>query len=321
MQVVRIGQHTISSKMNVEMGVPQGSILGPILFIIYVNDLMYTLKDCDSNITMYADDTILYSADENIYRACAANRKTLNTLYDWCDTNRLTINIAKTKHMIISREVIDDVNVPVLKLQDKELGYVSSYNYLGVLVDNKLSFDEFVNAKYNKVNFRIIQLIRLRKYITEEIAVTIYKQMIIPLLDYADFMVESASKTKIDKLEKLQEKALKCISNVCHGQINVAELYIRYNVQPLSLRYREHISCLMYRQSKLPGMLDHGRPTINLRSNAKIKFKKRKNRRKYQLYLKSPKVRGVKVWEMLPSGVQKATTKVKFKSLIKHICR
>ena len=82
-----------------------------------------------------------------------------------------------------------------------------------------------------------------------------------------------------------------------------------YNVQPLSLRYREHISCLMYRQSKLPGMLDHGRPSINLRSNAKIKFKKRKKRQKYQLYLKSPKVRGVKVWEMLPSGVQKATTK------------
>ena len=163
---------------------------------------------------MYTDDTILYGADENIYHACAANHKTLKTLHDWCDTNRLTINIAKTKHMIISREVI-------------ELGYVSSYTYLGVLVDNKLSFDEFVNAKFNKVNFRIIQLIRLRKDITEEIAVTIHKQMIIPLLDYADFLVESASKTKIEKLEKLQEKALICISNVCHEQINVAQLCMR----------------------------------------------------------------------------------------------
>ena len=101
--------------MNVKMAVPQGSILGPILFLIYVNDLMYTLKDCDSNITMYADDNVLYSADENIYCACAANRKTLNTLYDWCD-NRIAINIAKTKNMIISRELIDDVNVPVLKV-------------------------------------------------------------------------------------------------------------------------------------------------------------------------------------------------------------
>ena len=77
------------------------------------------------------------------------------------------------------------------------------------------------------MNFRIIQLIRLRKYVTEEIAVTIYKQMIIPLLDYADFLVESASKTKIEKLEKIQEKALICISNVCHGKINVAQLCIR----------------------------------------------------------------------------------------------
>ena len=105
--------------MNVKMRVHQGSILGPILFIIYKNDRLYTLKDCDSNITMYADDTILYSADENIYHACAANHNTLKTLHDWCDTNRLIISIAKTKHMIILREVI-------------ELGYVSSYTYLGV---------------------------------------------------------------------------------------------------------------------------------------------------------------------------------------------
>ena len=128
-------------------------------------------------------------------------------------------------------------------------------------------------------------------------------------------------KRKKDKLEKLQEKALKCVIDVCHGQINVAELYIRCNVQPMSLRYLEHISCLMYRQSKLPGMLDYGRPSKILRRSAKVKFKKRKKRRKYELYLKIPKVRGVKVWDMLQSYVQRATTKVKFKSMIKHICR
>ena len=75
-------------------------------------------------------------------------------------------------------------------------------------------------------------------------------------------------------------------------------------MQLLSLCYPEHISCLMYRQSKLPGISDYGRPSMKLRNNPKIKFKKRKKRQKYHLYLKSPKVRGVKVMEMLPSGVQ-----------------
>ena len=74
----------------------------------------------------------------------------------------------------------------------------------------------------------------------------------------------------------------------------------------------------MYRQSKIPGILDPVRP--NLRSNKKVKFKK-ESKYRYTMYLKSLRVRGVKVWDMLPATVQKATTKVKFKSLIKKICR
>ena len=133
-------------------------------------------------------------------------------------------------------------------------------------------------------------------------------------------MVESAPRVKIGKLEKLQEKALKCIENECHKKVNVDLLYDKYGVQRLCLRHREHVSCLMYRQSKIPGILDPVRPNINLRSNKKVKFKK-ESKYRYTMYLKSPRVRGVKVWDMLPATVQKATTKVKFKSLIKKICR
>ena len=90
-------------------------------------------------------------------------------------------------------------------------------------------------------------------------------------------------------------------------------LYIQYKIQPLFLRYGEHISCVMHRQSKMSGMLDYHSPWINLRNIKKIKFMK-KSRWRYELYLKSPKV-CVKVWEMLPAGVQKATTKVKFEKV------
>ena len=77
----------------------------------------------------------------------------------------------------------------------------------------------------------------------------------------------------------------------------------------------------MYRYSKKGENLEFQRPSINLRSNSKVKFK-RIQKRRYEIYLKSPKVRGIKVWEMLPANVQKATTifKVKFKNFIKLIC-
>ena len=319
-QMVKLENGIISTSLGIKMGVPQGSILGPFLFLIYINDLIYTLRNCDSHITLYADDTILYSADSDMYQACAKNHETLILLYEWCNLNRLTINVSKTKHMVVQKDMLTDIDIPILKANNMEIGNVHKYNYLGVIVDDKLIFDEFLESKYNTINMRILQLMRMRQYITSDTALTIYKQMIIPLFDYADFMVESAPKPSIAKLEKLQEKALKCIENECQKKVDVDLLYGKYGIQHLCLRYREHISCFMYRQSKKPGMLDLDRPTINLRSNKKVKFKK-KSKYRYTIYLKSPKVRGMKVWNMLPANVQKATTKVKFKCLIKKICK
>ena len=76
----------------------------------------------------------------------------------------------------------------------------------------------------------------------------------------------------------------------------------------------------MYRQSKKAGIIDFVRPPMNLHSNKKVRFKKGTKYR-YAIYLKLPRVCGVKVWHMLPATVQKVTTKVKFKLLIKKICR
>ena len=75
----------------------------------------------------------------------------------------------------------------------------------------------------------------------------------------------------------------------------------------------------MDRHSKLYNKLNHRRPSINLRSNGKVKLKK-KLEKNYQVYLKSPMSRGIKIWDMLSFEVQKATTKVKFKQLLRLMC-
>ena len=94
--------------------------------------------------------------------------------------NRLTINVGKTKHKVVQKDMMTEVDIPVLKMNDIELGNVHSYNYLGDIVDDKLLFNDFVESKYNKINVRILQSMRMRQYITTDTALTIYKQMIIP---------------------------------------------------------------------------------------------------------------------------------------------
>ena len=118
----------------------------------------------------------------------------------------------------------------------------------------------------------------------------------------------------------MQERAVLCIDNGKNLDLSLDALHTVYNIQPLRLRWREHILCLMYRQSKKRRLIDVNRPHINLRSNDKVKFKKSRMRT-YELYLKSPMSRSNKLWDMLKAEVQKATTKVKFKHAIKSMCR
>ena len=133
-------------------------------------------------------------------------------------------------------------------------------------------------------------------------------------------MIESASSTVYNKLFKLQEKAVQYIDNNTNNKLTYDELCQMYDIQPLRLRWREHILCLMYRHSKKTHKLDEVRPKVNLRSNRKVKFKK-KRKRLYEIYLKSPLCRCSKLWDMLAPGVQRSTTKVKFKNCIKPMCR
>ena len=120
---------------------------------------------------------------------------------------------------------------------------------------------------------------KLRKYVNSEITQVIYKQMILPLFDYADFMVGSARKPKIEKLEKLQEKGIRYVNNDIHYNADIETLYCTYNIQKLFMRYKEHLNCIMYRYSKLSDKLEYTRPSIYLRSNKKVKFKKLRKRK------------------------------------------
>ena len=83
-------------------GVPQGSILGPLFYILYVNDLLSLFDQKTVQILLYADDTVVYFAHDDPDIACKTIENALNSIQHWCNQNKLTINIKKTKHMLLS---------------------------------------------------------------------------------------------------------------------------------------------------------------------------------------------------------------------------
>ena len=140
-----------------------------MFFIIDVNDLLKMFPEDGVKITLYADDTALYVSHHDPAQAASLIEKGLQILSGWCVSNKLTLNVKKTKHMILTppNHVVQIHNV---LLNGEFLDIVHNYVCLSVKIDDKLAFDAFLKEKGNKVNMRIYQLSRLRKYITKDVA-------------------------------------------------------------------------------------------------------------------------------------------------------
>ena len=182
-QCTTVNGHT-SNREKVTCGTVQGSILGPLLFIIYINDL-FTSIETDGNIYMYADDTLIVCKSNNLEIVAEKIQKALTQMYNWCTANKLSINFSKTKYMTI-KHTQTNIERPV-RVNNINIGTVNTYEYLGMILDTKSSMNEYVDRMWKKTNSKVGILSKIRRFITEKTAVNIYKCMIRPHLDYYRF--------------------------------------------------------------------------------------------------------------------------------------
>ena len=195
-----------SNTRKVTYGTAQGSILGLLIFIIYVNDLFNEVIISD-NIIMYADDTLLKSQAKTRIESVSLCQDMLDKIIDWCDKNKLTVNIEKTKCMFINSGNEDYDSK--LYIKGTALDNVKCFEYLGMNIDNRLSMNKHVESMIKKARCKLGLLYKIRKFISSETALLLYKVMIRPHMEYGDFVVESSNQIYIDKLEKMQEKGLR----------------------------------------------------------------------------------------------------------------
>ena len=178
----------LSKPQQLKCGVPQGSILGPLLFLVYINDLDQ-LK-FHAKISLYADDTVLYISGASPQDLIQKLQEDLNKVENWCKRNHLTINAKKTKVVILgtSKQMCKYKPRPLI-LNNEPLQYVDSYKYLGVTLDNHLTYNTHLNNTIQITAHKLHQLGMIRRYITEGAALQIYKTMVLPYLDYGDIFI------------------------------------------------------------------------------------------------------------------------------------
>ena len=156
-QITKCDQKNFSSSKPVLMGVPQGSTLGPLLFILYANDICHIKELYNINIKLYADDTVIYASGASIREVQETLQSCLDYVYQWCLENRLYMNMKKTQIMWFNTlNICNEEEIAyTISIDDVLLSRVHSYTYLGVELDENLSYDRHLENVVNKTTQKL----------------------------------------------------------------------------------------------------------------------------------------------------------------------
>jgi len=195
----------------IKTGVPQGSILGPLLFIIYLNDFA---KVCSVfKPVIYADDTALFATleafgtDADVLQTnITCELKTINS---WFMTNKLSLNKDKTKAMLFHPPQRQVQNITI-HIDDTSIEFLTEFNYLGINFDSNLSWKSHISKISKKVSRTIGVMNKLKNYLPTHILRILYNSLIFPHLNYGILVWGNSA----NKLLKLQKKAIRVVANV-----------------------------------------------------------------------------------------------------------
>ena len=204
-------ENTDSDYSKITCGVPQGSILGPLLFLIYVNDM----ADVSSSLftLLFADDTNTFLTGQNINTMITSMNQELKKLLIWMQANKLSLNISKT-HFIIFRS--PGMRKPLLTenltINDVILTQEYKTKFLGVIIDHMLNWGEHIKYIKVKISKGIGIICRTKRLLNTSTLVTLYNCFVYPYLNYAVEIWGDTYASYLDSIIKLQKKVLRIIT-------------------------------------------------------------------------------------------------------------
>ena len=317
-----------STKRSVTLGVPQGSILGPILFLVFINDLSEALQHCVADI--YADDTTIshsahYQAAPNA--VSEGLQEDIVEVLNWSSSNKLLLNESKTKSMLVTgKRLVKKMEHSTLQLHLKssELNQVHSHKLLGVTIDSQLSFDQHVDGLCKKLAQRVAVLRKIRRSLPLDQRKLYYNAMIKQTMLYASTVWTSCSVENIQKVFRLQKRAARVIlgadtkanSVKLFKQLGWVPFYHEARINKLIVVYKRIFGeCPSYLTQMLVRNVDvNGRSSRHGHLNLICPRFKRETEGG-----RSFSVSTSRLWNMLPTHIKNQSTLTSFKkSIFKH---
>lgn len=294
-----------SETLNINCGVPQGSVLGPLLFIIYTNDLPNCLTKTKS--ILFADDTTIYASSRNIIDLYANMNNDLSKLNDWFRANKLSLNVNKTNYLLFTNSQINYSGMLNIKINNEIIKCKSCVKFLGIFIDDRLHWHEHINSCKSKLISSLYAINKIKHLVPENTLKALYYTLVYPHLTYGITLWGSTYNVHINKLRVMQNKIIRAMLNANFTDPS-KPLYAKLQILRLDDVYKLELGKYMYQyiNNNLP------QPLLNMfewtkdihsyqtRQQTYLRpFKHRLNVTKQSLLCKGPEV-----WNTLPEDIK-----------------
>jgi hypothetical protein len=321
---VRVGS-TSSSAVPVSTGVPQGSVLGPLLFTVYVSPIGRLIESCHIGYHAYADDTQLFTAlrtsvQDNIDRLVHC----VETLQLWFWHNGLLLNPDKSEVIFFgTRQRLHSTGLPTsISIAGNVIAVSTTLKILGVKLDSTLSFNDHVNDVVRVCNYHMRALRHIRRYMSKDVAKSVAFSIVGSRIDYCNSLLYDMGTGLTNKLQRIQNNLARVVCDVRRGQRSSHDLLQELHWLPIASRIDFKIALLCYKACKLgePTYLQtliH--PHVPARCLRSSDDRERLAERKSKLDTAARRfsVAAPKLWNSLKQSTRQAATVGAFKSALK----
>ena len=314
--------NTKSDFKQISYGVPQGSILRPLLFLLFINNLPLYTDNVSTD--LYADDTTLYDIQDSVEQIESNLQTAVNKLHIWCQNNGMIHNSAKTKVMLVTtnqkRQRLNNDKLD-LNFNNEPLTMITNEKILGVYVDNNLTWSEHIKRLTRKIASSIWLLSKIKKCLNQTHRVQFYKSYIQPHIDFCNIVWGNSSETNKLKILRLQKRACRVILDYNINDINEAmktlkimSVYDRFYLRKAKFMFKVYNNLIPQYISDHFTLRNNVLDTnVSLRSSTAGCFVPPKPRTEY--FKNSLRYSGCLLWTGLPAHVKNAETPDTFHSI------